>query len=191
MTDIKTIIAKINKQFGNNTLGYAKDLDFIDIPRITSGSLFLDWALGQDARAGKTGWPLGRIVELYGPESAGKSLISIKTIAHAQKQGLVCLYIDCENSFDEEFAKNLGVDISKLILSRESQGEKVVDMASELLKEKAVDVIVFDSVAAMIPKIEVDDPLEQIQMAPMARMMSMPVTYHANDPKMSRSAWPT
>jgi recombination protein RecA len=124
---LEVIIAKLNKQYGDNLIGFAKDLRFTEVPRLPSGSLFLDWALGQNEKQGTSGWPRGRIVELYGPESSGKSLISMKTIAEAQKQGLVCAYIDCENTFDRTFASKLGVNPDKLLLSRESQGEKVID----------------------------------------------------------------
>jgi len=162
----------VNKTFGDNSIGIAKDLEFTNVPRVTSGSLFLDWALGKNEDDKTSGWPLGRTVELYGPESAGKSLISMKTVANAQKNGMVCAYFDTEGGFDKSFAEKLGVDIGNLLLSRESAGEKVIEMACELLRSKKVDIIVFDSLAAMIPKIEIDDPLEQMQMAPMARMMS-------------------
>jgi recombination protein RecA len=172
MKNLDLLIAKINKQFGESSIGFAKELDFPNVRRISSGSLFLDWALGENEKEETSGWPLGRIAELYGPESAGKSLISLKTIAEAQKQDVVCAYIDCEGSFDEVFATKLGVDVGKLLLSRESSGELVVDMACKLLESKEVGIIVFDSLAAMIPKMEAEDPLEQAQMAPMARMMS-------------------
>ena len=124
MKNLEILIAKINKTFGNGTFGFAKTLEFVDIPRITSGSLFLDWALGQNEKTGDSGWPLGRIVEMYGPESAGKSLIALTTIAHAQTDGMVCAYFDCEGSFSKVFATKLGVDTNQLLLSRESAGEK-------------------------------------------------------------------
>jgi len=169
---LNVLIAKINKEFGKDTIGLANSLEFTDISRVSSGSLFLDWALGQNKKIGGSGWPLGRTVELYGPESAGKSLISLTTIASAQKSGLTCAFFDAEGSFDKVFATKLGVDTDKLLLCRESAGEKVIEMACSLLRSGEVGVIVFDSLAAMIPKMEVDDPLEQMQMAPMARLMS-------------------
>ena len=170
--DLKTLIAKVNKTFGDKTIGFARELGFTSVSRMTSGSLFLDWALGQNEETKVSGWPIGRIVELYGPESAGKSLISLITIAHAQKEGKVCAYLDAEGSFDRAFAIKLGVDVDKLLFSRESGGEALIDMACELLRSKKVDIIIFDSLAAMIPKMEVEDPMEQAQMAPVARMMS-------------------
>ena len=87
MNDIKAIVAQINKEYGENTLGFASDLKYANVPRLSSGSLFLDWALGKNSKTNNVGWPLGRLVELYGPESSGKSLISLKTIVEAQKQG--------------------------------------------------------------------------------------------------------
>jgi recombination protein RecA len=169
---MKTLIAKINKKFGDLSVGYAHGLKFTDIPRITSGSLFMDWALGKNKKDGTSGWPLKRIVELYGPESAGKSLISMKTVAYAQKAGLSCVYIDSENTFDKEFAKTLGVDVGKLMLSRESAGEKVFEMMFELLRSEKVGIIVIDSLAALLPNMEAEGEMEQQFMAPMARMMS-------------------
>lgn len=169
---INQAIATINKQYGDNTIGFAKDLRYTNVERIPSGSLFLDWALGKNSQDGKVGWPLGRIVELYGSQSAGKSLISLLTISEAQKLGLGCAYIDCENTYDKGFAEALGVDNSKLLLSRESGGEKVLEMVCGLFKSEDLKVVVIDSLAAMIPTVEASKDLEQQQMAPMARLMS-------------------
>jgi len=170
---LEALLAKINKTYGENTIGFGKDLKYSDIERVPSGSLFLDWTLGKNIKDGTSGWPLGRIIELYGPESSGKSLICLKTIAEAQKLGHACVYFDCENSFDKIFATTLGVDINKLVISRESQGEKLLDLACELLKEtEDLKVMIFDSLASMIPTVEIDKSLEEQQMAPMARLMS-------------------
>ena len=170
---INEILAHINKKYGDNTIGLASEIKYSDVPRLSSGSLFLDWALGMNQKDKTSGWPLGRIVELYGPESTGKSLISMKTIAEAQKKGFDCAYIDIENSFDKTFAQTLGVDINKLIISRESQAERVIDFACELLKASDnLKVLVFDSLASMIPLVELDNSLEANQMASMARVMS-------------------
>lgn len=171
--NLNHIIAKINKKYGDNTIGFGKELKYSDVPRLPSGSLFLDWALGMNHKDNASGWPLGRIVELYGQESSGKSLISLKTISEAQKKGFDCAYIDVENTFDKSFAEKLGVDINKLIISRESQAEKVIDFACELLSEaNDLKVLVFDSLASMIPLVELDNSLEANQMASMARVMS-------------------
>ena len=172
MSNIKAVIAKINKKFGENTIGHANDLKFTDVSRVTSGSLFLDWALGKSGKEQVSGFPLGRVVELFGPPSSGKSLLSMKTIAAAQKKGINCAYIDCENSFDKEFATKLGVDVDKLLLSRESIGEKVIEIMARLLESKEFGIIVLDSVASMIPLAELEADMENQQMAMAARMMS-------------------
>ena len=170
---LNVLLAKINKKYGENTIGYGEDLKYSDVPRLPSGSLFLDWALGQNKEDKKNGWPLGRIIELYGPESSGKSLICMKTIAEAQKKNMGCVYFDCENSFDKTFAKKLGVDPEKLVISRESQGERLLDLACQMLKETDdIKVMIFDSLASMIPTVEIEKSLEEQQMAPMARLMS-------------------
>lgn len=170
---IRELVAKLNKKYGENTIGLASEIKYSDVPRLPSGSLFLDWALGINHKDSTSGWPLGRIVELYGPESSGKSLISMKTIVQVQKLGYDCVYLDCENTFDKTFAQTLGVDTEKLVISRESQGEKLLDLVCEMLKEDSkIKVVVFDSLAAMIPTVEIEDSLEQVQMAPMARLMS-------------------
>jgi recombination protein RecA len=171
--NIKAVVAKINKKFGENTLSFASNLQYGNVDRLPSGSLFLDYALGSNKKDKKAGWPLGRIIELYGPESSGKSLISMKTIVEAQKLGYDCAYIDCENTFDKNFAELLGVDTSKLLITTESRAGKVIDMACEILKEYPnIRVIVFDSLASMIPEVEVEADLDAQQMAPMARLMS-------------------
>lgn len=170
---IKAILGSINKKFGDNTMGMASDV-VKDITRLPSGSLFLDYTLGTDKKANVGGWPMGRIIELYGPESSGKSLISMKTIVEAQKLDKLCIYFDSEDSFDNKFAGSLGVDIKKLVVIRETLAEKVFDIACELLKEHKdeIGVIVFDSIASMMPSAELDASLEDKQMAEMARVMS-------------------
>lgn len=174
MTDsVKSIIASINKKFGEDTLTFGSDSKYSSISRLPSGSLFLDYTLGTNKQDNIAGWPMGRIIELYGPESSGKSLISLKTIVEAQKKGFLCVYIDSENSFDEVFAETLGVDLSKLILIHELVAERVFDIACDILKNsKDVRVIVFDSIASMIPTAEIEASLEDKQMAEMARVMS-------------------
>lgn len=174
MTDIKDIVAKMNKTFGDGTLGFANDIKYVENTRLTSGSLFLDWALGKNSKTKVAGWPLGSIVELYGPESSGKSLVCLKTIVEAQKQGFITAYFDCEKSFDKKFATKLGVDTSKLIISTETVIEKVIDTACQILKQyPETRVIVIDSLAAMIPLAEVERGLEESgKMAGVAEVMS-------------------
>ncbi len=173
MTDIKEIVATVNKQFGESTLGFANDLKYAPVDRLSSGSLFLDYVLGKNIKSGEFGWPLGRIIELYGKESSGKSLISMKTIAEAQKKGMNCAYIDSENAFDMDFAKKLGVDVSKLLISREDRAGHILDMVCKMLSDDAdIKVVVFDSLASMIPEVEIEASLEDQQMASIARIMS-------------------
>ncbi len=167
------IVAKINKKFGDNTIGFAKDLKYAEVPRLLSGSLFLDWALGKNYKDNTAGWPQGRLIELYGPESTGKSLICLKTIVQAQKKGFDCAYIDAENSFDRTFAQKLGVDTDKLMLSRESKAESVLDLVCQMVQEvDTLKVVVVDSLASLIPNVVLEKGLEENQMASMARIMS-------------------
>lgn len=179
MSDLKALVASLNKKFGNkeegteHIIGFASELQYDDVPRLSTGSLFLDYSLGKNKKDNTAGWPMGRIIELYGPESSGKSLICLKTIAEAQKLGMMCAYIDCENSFDNKFATTLGVDPSKLLITRESQAERVIDLAVEILRQSPnIKVIIFDSLASMIPSVEEEANLEDQQMASMARVMS-------------------
>ena len=162
--NISKVILEINKKYGDNTIGYVSGMKTLDIERTSSGSTLLDWALGG-------GWPLGRFCELYGHFSSGKSLICLKTIAAAQKRGMSCVYIDAENGFDPVFATSVGVDVNKLLLSQLSQGESAIDLVNNLLEAK-IDLIVVDSVAALVPKVEMEEEMEHLNIAPAARLMS-------------------
>ncbi len=170
---LKTTVAEINKKYGEGTMGFASDVKYTSNLRLPSGSLFLDYILGRNSAENKSGWPIGTIIELYGPESSGKSLISMKTIVEAQKMGFDCAYMDCEKTFDPTYATKLGIDVNKLIVSREQRAEKVLDTACKLVQEESVKVIVFDSIASMVPikalESDLDDPQ---QMAAMAFVMS-------------------
>src|SRR3972149_6294664 len=108
---LEAVISAINKAFGENTIGRLKDMPTMELDRISSGSPYLDWAIGG-------GWPRGRTVELYGPYSSGKSLIALRAIKEAQSKGLGCVYLDSENAFDPEFARTVGVDVDNLIISQ-------------------------------------------------------------------------
>lgn len=174
MDNVKELIAKLNKDLGQNVIGVASEVDYTNVPRLSSGSLFLDWALGSNTKTNEAGWSLGRLVELYGYESSGKSLICLRTIVEAQKKGYLCAYIDCENTFDKAFATKIGVDCSKLIISSENNAEKVIDLAAKLLHDyPQIKVIVFDSVASMIPATELEHTMEESKgMAALARVLS-------------------
>ncbi len=172
MSDLKFLISKLNKKFGEGSVVLAKDFKHQEVGRLSSGSLFLDKCLGRNASK-VSGWPLGRIVELYGPQMAGKSTLALKTISEAQKKGMTCAYFDCEKSFDKDRAKVLGVNIDELLVSVEAIGEKVLEAIAELLKTKEVGVIVVDSLASMVPQAEMDKSLEDSnRMALVAQMMS-------------------
>ncbi len=171
MPDLKNLIATINKTFGEGALSLVKDLKVTEVERTPSGSLFLDWALGT-TKKGVAGWPKGRLIELFGPPSSGKSLISMKTIAESQKLGLSCAYIDAEKAFDKDFAEKIGIDINKLVLSQATTGEVALDIACEILRSKQVDILVVDSVASLVPKAELEESLEKATMAQTARLMS-------------------
>jgi len=164
MTDLSNVINRINKKFGENTIGKISKMPTIKAERISSGSPYLDWATGG-------GFPLGRTIELYGPYSSGKSLIALRTVAEAQRIGKKCVYLDAENAFDPKFAKKLGVDIDKLVISQISAGEEVFDIVDMLL-ESDVAIIVVDSVASLVPKYEIEESIEKQTMALQARLMS-------------------
>jgi recombination protein RecA len=161
---LSRIIAAINLKAGEKVIGKAKDWDNIQIQRLTTGVKNLDEALGG-------GFPVGRTIELYGPPSSGKSLISMLTIAQAQRENKSCIYFDIEDSFSPEFAKMLGVDVDNLVIVSLSIGETIMDVACKLL-EAQPDLIVVDSVAAMILQDVADESLEKQFMALKARLMS-------------------
>lgn len=164
MEDSEKLIAEINKMFKQNVIGYAKDMD-IKMKRVSSGSLSLDWALGG-------GFPLKRIIELYGPYSSGKTLIAMKTIAQAQKMGLPTVFIDAEKSFEKEHAEAAGIDLSKLLYVDTSAGEKIFDFLRKLMEKIPNGVVVIDSVAAIVPLYEDENEIGKATMGLTARLMS-------------------
>jgi recombination protein RecA len=144
-------------------LGDNKQLDIESIP---TGSLSLDIALGIG------GLPCGRIIEIYGPESSGKTTLTLELIAQAQKLGKSCAFIDAEHALDPEYARNLGVNIDELLISQPDTGEQALDITEELVRSGAVDIIIVDSVAALVPKAEIEGSMEDQQMGLQARLMS-------------------
>lgn len=161
---MKRVIAELNKQYGPNTMGTPSDIKTLEISRIPTGVAKLDKDLGG-------GLPKGRMVELYGIPSSGKSLISLLTIKQAQAMGLDCVYFDVENSYDPTWAKALGVDTDKLIIVNLEVAEDIFNAMVEVLKANP-GVIVVDSIASMVTKAELEEPLEQVFMAPKARFLS-------------------
>ena len=143
-------IKQIDKAFGKGTLMRLGDKEFEPIESISTGSLGLDMALGIG------GIPQGRIVEIYGPESSGKTTLALQTIASAQKEDMVCAFIDAEHALDVVYAKNLGVDTDNLLVSQPDFGEQALDVLETLTRSGAVDLIIVDSVAALTPKSEIE-----------------------------------
>lgn len=161
---LQSILQGVNRKMGPGTVGIASKMPELEISRIPVSCANLDAALGG-------GLPIGRMVELFGPEHAGKSLISLLTIKQAQELGLECVYIDVENSFDPIWAKALGVDVDKLSITRMGIAEDIVDTVAKIL-EAEPGVIVIDSVAAMVPRTEMEIGADDQTMAVRARIMS-------------------
>lgn len=164
---LKRVLAQINKEYGDNVIGTLADMQSLNIERLKTGIQPLDDALGG-------GFPLKRVVELYGLPSGGKSLISLLAIKAAQEQGLECVYVDAEDSFDPIWAAQVGVDVDKLVVTQVSVVEDVMDMVCNLL-ESEPGVIVVDSVASMIPRAELEESVDKVTMALKARLMSRAV----------------
>lgn len=159
-------LAQIEKQFGKGSIMKLGDNRTMDIETISTGSLALDIALG----AG--GLPMGRIVEIYGPESSGKTTLTLEVIASAQRQGKVCAFIDAEHALDPVYAKKLGVDIDNLLVSQPDTGEQALEICDALARSGAVDILVIDSVAALTPKAEIEGEMGDSHMGLQARMLS-------------------
>lgn len=163
---LEATLKDIEKQFGKGSVMRLGDRTNVDVDAISSGSLSLDAALGIG------GYPKGRIVEIYGPESSGKTTLALHAIAECQKAGGRAAFIDAENAIDPLYARNLGVDIDELILSQPDSGEQALDIVEVLVKSGAVDLIVVDSVAALVPQAELDGEMGDAQVGLQARMMS-------------------
>jgi len=159
-------IKHIDKAFGKGTLIRLGDKEIEPIEAISVGSIGLDIALGIG------GIPVGRVIEVYGPESSGKTTLTLSAIASAQKMGKVCAFIDAEHALDIRYAKNLGVDIENLLVSQPDFAEQALDVLETIIRSDAVDLIVIDSVAALTPKAEIDGEMGDQQMGLQARLMS-------------------
>ena len=157
---------QIDKNFGKGTIVRLGDKDIEPIEAISTGSLGLDMALGIG------GVPVGRVIEVYGPESSGKTTLALQIIASAQKDDKVCAFIDAEHALDVLYAKNLGVDVENLLVSQPDFGEQALDVLETLARSGAVDVIVVDSVAALTPKAEIEGEMGDMQVGLQARLMS-------------------
>ena len=163
---LKLAIEKIEKDFGKGAIMKLGDKPAVSVETIPTGSLALDVALGVG------GIPRGRIIEIYGPESSGKTTLAQHIVAECQKLGGIAAFVDAEHALDPEYARNLGVNIDELLISQPDTGEQALDITEELDRSRAVDVIVVDSVAALVPKAEIEGSMEDQQMGLQARLMS-------------------
>lgn len=159
-------IKQIEKQYGKGSIMKLGDRAAVDIDAISSGSIKIDQALGIG------GFPKGRIIEIYGPESSGKTTLALHAIAEVQKKGGRAAFIDAENAIDPLYAQNLGVDIDELILSQPDSGEQALEITEMLIKSGAIDLVVVDSVAALVPQAELDGEMGDSQVGLQARLMS-------------------
>lgn len=166
MKVLKLALDKIEKDYGKGSVMMLGDKQKVNIETISSGSLGLDVALGVG------GFPRGRVIEIYGPESSGKTTIAIHTIAEAQKKGGICAIIDAEHAFDASYARKLGVDVDNLIISQPDYGEQALEIADRLISSGALDIVVIDSVAALVPKGELEGEMGDSKMGLQARLMS-------------------
>lgn len=157
---------KIEKSYGKGSIMRMGDQGEQDIPAISSGSIALDVALGVG------GFPKGRVIEIYGPESSGKTTLAIHAIAEAQKAGGIAAIIDAEHAFDPYYARKLGVDIDELLISQPDNGEQALEIADNLIRSGALDIVVIDSVAALTPKAELEGEMGDSKMGLQARLMS-------------------
>ena len=163
---LKLTLDKMDKTYGKGTVMKMGDQAIENIPSISTGSLGLDLALGVG------GYPRGRIIEIYGPESSGKTTLTLHAIAEAQKSGGIAAFIDAEHAFDRFYAEKLGIDIENLIISQPDNGEQALEITDNLIRSGAIDIIVIDSVAALTPKSEIEGEMGDSKMGLHARLMS-------------------
>jgi recombination protein RecA len=163
---LKLTLDKLDKAYGKGTVMKMSDAAVEDVEAISSGSLGLDIALGVG------GYPRGRVIEIYGPESSGKTTLTLHAIAEAQKAGGIAAFIDAEHAFDRFYAEKLGVDIDNLIISQPDNGEQALEIADNLVRSGAIDIVVIDSVAALTPKSEIEGEMGDSKMGLHARLMS-------------------
>jgi recombination protein RecA len=163
---LQLTLDKIDKDYGKGTIMKMGDRAVADVPSISSGSIALDMAMGVG------GFPRGRVIEIYGPESSGKTTLAIHAIAEAQKTGGIAAIIDAEHAFDRFYAEKLGVDVENLLISQPDNGEQALEIADHLIRSGAIDIIVIDSVAALTPKAEIEGDMGDSRMGLQARLMS-------------------
>ena len=162
---LQLAIDKLDKAYGKGTVMRLGDKQVVDIDTIPTGSLGLDIALGIH------GFPKGRIVEIYGPESSGKTTLAIHAIAECQKQGGIAAIVDAEHAFDRFYAESLGVNVEELLISQPDNGEQALEITENLIRSGAIDIIVIDSVAALVPRSEIEGEMGDSKMGLQARLM--------------------
>ena len=163
---VESAITQIERQFGKGSIMKLGSQSIVDVPVILSGSLALDRALGIG------GLPRGRVIEIYGPESSGKTTLALHAVANAQKQGGIAAFIDAEHALDTAYARKLGVDCDELLVSQPDTGEQALEIADMLVRSGAIDVVVIDSVAALVPRAEIEGEMGDSHMGLQARLMS-------------------
>ena len=163
---LNAVMEKIEKDFGKGSIMRMNSAEIADVPVIPTGSITLDQALGVG------GYPKGRVVEIYGPESSGKTTLAIHAIAEAQKAGGIAAFIDAEHAFDSSYAQKLGVDVDNLLISQPDNGEQALEIVEALARSGALDVIIVDSVAALVPRAEIDGDMGDSHVGLQARLMS-------------------
>ena len=164
--DLQEAMDEIKQRFGDGAIMKLKDVRSVDVDAISTGSISLDLALGVE------GVPRGRVIEIYGPESSGKTSLALHILAEAQKQGGVGAFIDAEHAMDPDYAKKIGVNIDELLISQPDSGEQALQIVETLVRSEEVDVIVIDSVAALVPQTEIDGEVGEFQLGLQARLMS-------------------
>lgn len=163
---LEIAISQVEKQFGKGSIMRWGDMQRMEVKTIPSGALSLDLALGVG------GYPIGRVVEIFGPESSGKTTLSLHLIAEAQKQGGMCAFIDAEHAFDPSYARRIGINVDNLLISQPDYGEQALEICETLVRSGAIDVVVIDSVAALVPKVELEGSMGDQHVGLQARLMS-------------------
>jgi recombination protein RecA len=163
---LELTLAKLDKAYGKGTVMKLNEDKVDDVPAISTGSLGLDIALGVG------GLPRGRVIEIYGPESSGKTTLTLHCIAEAQKAGGIAAFVDAEHAFDQVYAQKLGIDLDNLFVSQPDNGEQALDIAEHLIRSGAIDILVIDSVAALVPRAELEGDMGDSKMGLQARLMS-------------------
>lgn len=166
LESLKVAISSIEKRFGKGSLMKLGEHEAVKVAAISTGSLSIDYAIGI------CGIPRGRITEIYGPESSGKTTLALHCVANAQKEGGVAAFIDAEHALDIEYAKHLGVDVDNLLISQPDSGEQALEIIDTLVRSNAVDIIILDSVAALVPQAEIEGDMGDAHMGLQARLMS-------------------